>query len=96
LQKGQKMTEDWKTNVENQLDEGKNRISTLEKELEKNTELTQKVHENTADLIATFDSVKGAFRTLEMLGSLAKPLTYIVACAGAIAGLWYTIKGGAK
>ena len=90
------MTEEWKEDVEKQLEEGKSRMSAIEKELEKNTALTKKVHENTADLIATFESVKGAFRTLEMLGSLAKPLTYITMFVGAIAGLWYTIKGGGQ
>lgn len=86
----------WREEVENRLKDGESRMNKLNDDIAENTRITSEIKRDTADLITAFESVKGAFRVLELVGSLARPLSYITMFIGAVAGLWYTIKGGAK
>lgn len=86
----------WREEVENRLKDGESRMNKLDDDIAENTRITSEIKRDIADLITAFESVKGAFRVLELVGSLAKPLSYITMFLGAIAGLWYTIKGGGK
>lgn len=56
-----------------------NRLEQLEADLKLNTEATKKVAENTSDVVAAFKAAAGAFKVLELLGKIAKPLLWIVA-----------------
>lgn len=62
--------------------------------LAKNTETINEIKTDTADMLAVFESWKGAMRVMEMLGKLAKPLGYIVGFVASVAALWATIKSG--
>lgn len=87
-------TKDELGEVHERLDRGKKRLDRLEDELTENTRLTQKVVTQTAELIAFFDAMKGAFKVLNWLGKLAKPMAAIAALGVALAGLWASAKGG--
>lgn len=80
--------------VRERLDRDKKRLDRLEDALTENTRLTQKVVTQTAELIAFFDAMKGAFKVLNWLGKLAKPMAAIAALGVALAGLWASAKGG--
>ena len=82
--------------IEKRLQDGEDRMNSLESDLQENTRLTESVKSDTAELIEAFKSIKGAFKVLEMLASLAKPLSYILMFCTAVAGFWYAIKGGTK
>lgn len=80
--------------VHERLDRDKKRLDRLEDALTENTRLTQKVVTQTAELIEFFDAMKGAFKVLNWLGKLAKPMAAIAALGVALAGLWASAKGG--
>lgn len=82
--------------MEAQLQAGTDRMEKIEQNLQANTEATTRVEANTKELVEFFNSVQGAFRVLEMLGKLAKPLAYITMFAGACTGLWLALKNGGK
>lgn len=82
-----------------QLDKGDSDRQVMAWELEEvklalaeNTTMTKNIAENTKDLVEFFTAFQGAFKALDYLGKLAKPLGYIVAVGTAISGLWATFK----
>jgi hypothetical protein len=82
--------------MQNQLQVGAERMEKIETNLKTNTDATTRVEANTKELVEFFNSVQGAFRVLEALGKLAKPLAYITMLAGACTGLWLALKNGGK
>lgn len=80
--------------VRERLDRDKKRLDRLEDALTEYTQLTQKVVTQTAELIEFFDAMKGAFKVLNWLGKLAKPMAAIAALGVALAGLLASAKGG--
>lgn len=52
------------------------------------------VIQSNAAMLEFFTSMQGAFKVFDLLGKLAKPLSYIVGLAAAVAGLWYTVRHG--
>ena len=77
------------------LDAGDARMARIEKSLAANTAATARVEGNTAELLEWFASGKGAFKVLEGLGKLAKPLAAIVGLCVAIATAWTIFRTGA-
>lgn len=84
------------SDVETQLKAGAVRMDKIEADLTANTAATNRVEANTTEMLEFFNSVRGAFRVLDMLGKLAKPLAYIMMFLAALAGLWAALKGGGK
>lgn len=80
--------------VDRRFGEGSETMKNLSDRLDENTESTKRTEANTAELVAMFLAWKGAFKVLDMIGSLAKPLGYIVMCASAIWGAIIVIKTG--
>ena len=62
--------------------------------LAENTETIKEIKTDTADMLEVFESWKGAMRVMEMIGSLAKPLGYIVGFGASIAAFWTAMKSG--
>lgn len=82
--------------METQLKAGADRMDKIEVDLKANTATTERVEANTREMLEFFNSVKGAFRTLDMLGKLARPLAYLLMLVGAITAFWLTLKNGGK
>lgn len=72
---------------------GAERMDRFEAALKANTELTQQVHKDTAELVAWVKAIQGATRVLEAIGKLAKPVGYILLAVGITAGWWASVKG---
>ncbi|MDQ8046833.1 MAG: hypothetical protein REI11_19675 [Patulibacter sp.] len=79
--------------IHQRLDAGDRRMQRIEDSLASNTAATARVESNTAELLDWFASGKGAFKVLEGLGKLAKPLASIVGLGVAVGGMWATFKG---
>lgn len=62
-----------------------NRFSALETSLNINTESTSRVEKNTKEIVEAFDSAKGAFKALEFIGKVSKPIAFIVGLGTLIA-----------
>lgn len=62
--------------------------------LARNTETINKIKSDTEDMLAVFESWRGAMEALEMIGRLAKPLGYIAALCASLAAAWAAMKAG--
>ena len=80
--------------IEEQLEAGKQRMDKLQAMLDENTAATKRIDTNTAELVSLFGNLSGAFKVLEGLGKLAKPLAALLGLGAAAVGLWHTLKGG--
>lgn len=79
--------------IHQRLDAGDRRMQAIERDLKLNTEATEAVRANTAELLDAFAALQGAFKVLGWIGKAAKPLGWLAATVVAIAGAWSTIKG---
>lgn len=76
------------------LDAGDARFDRVEADLAANTAATRELVANTSELVSILNALKGAFRVLEFVGKLARPLGYIVGLGAAIAGVWTAARHG--
>lgn len=81
--------------VHARLDHGDERMSRIEVELAENTAATKRIEENSADALEFLEAAKGAFKVLNWVGKLAKPIGYILAVVASVIGIWSAIKTGA-
>ena len=79
--------------IRRQLSDGAARMARIEDGLAANTAATEAIRVSTAELVEVFRAMQGAFKVLNWLGRLARPMSYIVALAAAGVGLWSAIKG---
>lgn len=82
------------TNLYARMDIGDERMDRIELELAANTVATKEVASNTAELVGILNALKGAFKVIEFIGKLAKPLGYIVALGVAMSAVWTAAKHG--
>ena len=87
---------EWRMNVDKRLDDGAAKMKALSSDLAANTDATNSVKSDTSELVSTFKNFQGAMHVLEMLGKLAKPLTYIFMFGSALWGLLHVVKGGGE
>lgn len=78
--------------IRRQLSDGAERMTRIEDGLAANTAATEAIRVSTAELVEVFRAMQGAFKVLNWLGRLARPMSYIVALAAAGVGLWSAIK----
>ena len=84
-----------------ELREGDRRMDTLTAEVaalkakmdEHGPQITA-IKTDTAEMLAVFQSWRGAMRVIDMIGKLAKPLGYIVGLLASVAALWAAAKTG--
>lgn len=69
------------------------RVGSVEKGVEKNTEITTSIAGNTSELLDLFKSVKGGFKVMGWLGSFAKWVAAILAAFAAIYAFVQNLKG---
>lgn len=81
--------------IHDRLKQGDQRMDRMDAEIQRNTKLTESIDTNTKDLINLFQSWAGAFRTIEQIGRLAKPVGYCAAAVAAVAGAITAVKTGA-
>lgn len=80
--------------INERLDAGDRRMAAIETDLAANTRATQELAAAVQDVVNFFSTMKGAFKALDMLGKLAKPLGYILAFCAAAVSFWAAIKAG--
>lgn len=87
--------------ADKRMDELVGKFTAIEKDqaqakalLKENTESINAIKADTADMLATFESWRGAMRTLEMIGKLAKPMGYIVGMLASLAAFYTALKSG--
>ena len=70
------------------------RMERIERELLENTKTTERIEAATSEIIDVFVSFKSAFKVLNWIGKLAKPLGAIAALVAAVTGIWVSVKTG--
>ena len=75
----------WCRGVDSRLDAGAATMKELRTAIAENTETTNQIQTDTSELVVLLNSFKGAFKVLEIVGKLAKP---IAAIAGAFVAIW--------
>ena len=102
------MSDEFEQQVANVLSQGDKRMNTLTDEitavkleqsefrrlLKENTDATNAIKADTAELLEAFHSFKGAMKVLEWIGKAAKPLGYIVGVCASITAFWTAMKSG--
>lgn len=78
--------------MQDRIDDHERRLKTLEGERVALVEQSNRIEENTQELLSTFNALKGAWVVLNFIGKLAKPLAVI----GALAGFYFSVKGSGK
>ena len=74
------------------VDTLKKDVKKLQDGLDANTIMTQKIEKNTSDVVEFFTAMTGAFKVFNVIGSLAKPLAWIIAAIGSLAVSWSHVK----
>ncbi|MEG0148807.1 MAG: hypothetical protein RR701_05440 [Comamonas sp.] len=82
--------------INERFDKGSERMATIERDLKEVTQELQERNQQMAELLEFFTAMKGAFKVLNWVGKVAKPLAAIVMLGGACVGFWTAIKGGAS
>ena len=62
--------------------------------LKENTDATQQIGRDLAEILDFFNSVKGAFKVLGWIGKLAKPVGAIGGLGASVLALWTAFKSG--
>ncbi len=62
-----------------------NRFLALESQVQENTNITQTVAENTQGVVDAFNAATGAFKVLEFIGKMAKPLIWVLGLGATVA-----------
>lgn len=102
------MNGEFEQDVARALDHGDKRMNTLTDEitavkleqsefrrlLKENTDATNAIKADTAELLGVFESFKAAMKVLEWIGKAAKPLGYIVGVCASITAFWTAMKSG--
>ncbi|WP_440110349.1 hypothetical protein [Acidovorax sp. BL-A-41-H1] len=102
------LDDDFEQHFARELAEGDKRMNSLTDEvtaikleqaqfrvlLKENTDATNSIKADTAELLEAFHSFKGALKVLEWIGKAAKPIGYIVGMGASIAAFWTAIKSG--
>ena len=102
------MHEAFENDVTRALDEGDRRMNSLTDEitavkleqsefrrlLKENTDATNSIKADTAELVEAIHSFKGAMKVLEWIGKAAKPVGYIVGVCASITAFWTAMKSG--
>ena len=83
------------------MDELVGKVNAIEKDqaaakalLKENTEAINAIKADTADMLATFESWRGAMRVLEAIGKFAKPVSYIIGMLASVAAFYTALKSG--
>ena len=102
------MNDAFEQDVARALDHGDKRMNTLTYEitavkleqsefrrlLKENTDATNAIKADTAELLEVFHNFKGAMKVLEWIGKAAKPIGYVVGLGASIAAFWTAMKSG--
>ena len=84
----------WQDKVDRRLEDGDNRMQTMADGLDENTRATQAIKADTEELVDLLHSVKGAFKVLDMLARMARPLGFLAAAGASFYAFYVALKGG--
>jgi len=75
------------------FDKGSERMAAIERDLKAVAQELQELKQQLAEMLEFFTAMKGAFKVLNWVAKVAKPLAAIVMLGGACVSFWAAIKG---
>ena len=82
------------TSIESRLEDGDISMQRLQVDLQANTAATIRIDTSTKEIVEFFESMKGAFKVLNWIGALAKPIGAIVLLCTSLWGAWLAFRHG--
>lgn len=79
--------------IHERLNAGDQRMSRIEDSIAAQEKASQATAHSTAELVEMFQAFQGAFKVLQYVGALAKPLGVIAGFIAAAYGFWASLKG---
>ena len=79
-----------------QLKETETCVLEMQKSLAENTESTKRIEASIVDLLDWVNAFQGAFKVLNGIGKLAKPMGYILGLMAGVSAGWVALKGYMK
>lgn len=80
--------------VEARLQNGDVAINQIKKDLAENTEATRRIDANTREMVEFFESMRGAFKVLNWIGALARPIGAVVMLGTGLWAAWVAYRTG--
>lgn len=71
-----------------EIEQLKAAVVVLRKIVEENNRNLRHLEEKTRDIVLAFESAKGAFKVLEFIGMLAKPIFLLISVSATVYGLF--------
>ena len=79
--------------INERFDKGSERMAAIERDLKAVAQELQELKQQLAEMLEFFTAMKGAFKVLNWVAKIAKPLAAIVMLGGACVSFWAAIKG---
>ncbi|MDD2610641.1 MAG: hypothetical protein PHX60_13325 [Giesbergeria sp.] len=80
--------------IAKRLVEGDERMEKIENSVAATREDQHDMREQMAEMLEFFQAMKGAFKVLNLIGALARPVAGIVGLGVALTGAWTAVRGG--
>lgn len=80
--------------IHSRLEQGERRMDSMDAAIQENTSITSGVKADTTEIVEMFKSWTGAIKTLEQLGKVARPLSYLVMLVGSVWSAITVFKSG--
>lgn len=82
--------------IAQRLIEGDQRMNNIEISVAATREDQQEMRQQMADMLEFFTAMQGAFKVLNWIGALARPVAAIVGLGVALTGAWTAVRGGGR
>ena len=82
--------------IAKRLMEGDERMDSIESNIAATRKEQQDMHSQMADVLEFFQAMKGAFKVLNWIGALARPVAAIVGLGVALSSAWSFVRGGGR
>ena len=79
--------------INQKFDNGSVRMAGIERELTATRKELHELKQQLADLLEFFEAMRGAFKVLNWLGKLARPMAAIVGLGLALTAAWNAVRG---
>lgn len=82
--------------IAKRLVEGDERMDKIESAVAAARDDQHEMRQQMADMLEFFTAMKGAFKVLNWIGALARPMAAIIGLGVALTGAWTAVRGGGR
>ncbi len=82
--------------IAQRLVEGDERMDKIENSVAATRDDQHEMRQQMAEILEFFQAMKGAFKVLNWVGALARPVATIIGLGVALNGVWTAVRGGGR